>query len=192
MGVADKFLGSKRDRFGKEVAAQVRGHASVAHAEYDMDDFVVRVRTSDGRQSVVNLATVFQECEGVPAAERRGRISRLVAIVDTPAVPDTWDQVRPLLRPVLRPASYVSPGEIISRPVLEYLTEFLAIDFPGSRTYVNPESRLPWDIVAEEVGLTPADGCHPARYRVGSWPAPEVLNRMKARAEQSCKRSEAC
>jgi hypothetical protein len=70
--------------------------------------------------------------------------------VDAPAVPDTWDQVRPLLRPVLRPASYVSPGEIISRPVLEYLTEFLAIDFPGSRTYVNPDSLQRWAVSVGE------------------------------------------
>jgi hypothetical protein len=42
--------------------------------------------------------------------------------------------------------------------------------------------QVPWHIVAEEIGLTPAEGFHPARYRVGSWPAPEVMERMTARA----------
>ncbi|GAA2059200.1 hypothetical protein GCM10009839_81750 [Catenulispora yoronensis] len=42
--------------------------------------------------------------------------------------------------------------------------------------------QIPWDVVAEEVDLTPAEGFHPARYRVGSWPAPEVMARMAARA----------
>lgn len=46
-----------------------------------------------------------------------------------------------------------------------------------------PMVQIPWDIVAEEAGLTPAENFHPARYRVGSWPAPDVMTRMRARAE---------
>ncbi|GAA1999729.1 hypothetical protein [Catenulispora subtropica] len=42
--------------------------------------------------------------------------------------------------------------------------------------------QIPWAVVAEEAGLTPAEGFHPARYHVGSWPAAEVMERMKARA----------
>ncbi|MBW8802779.1 MAG: hypothetical protein JF587_02795 [Catenulisporales bacterium] len=45
-----------------------------------------------------------------------------------------------------------------------------------------PMVQIPWDIVAEEAELTPADGFHPARYRVGPWPAPDVMKRMRARA----------
>ena len=42
--------------------------------------------------------------------------------------------------------------------------------------------QIPWGIVAEETGMTPAHGFHPVRYRVGSWPAAEVMERMKERA----------
>ena len=37
---------------------------------------------------------------------------------------------------------------------------------------------IPWAVVAEEAGLTPAEGYHPARYRVGGWPAADVMERM--------------
>jgi len=42
---------------------------------------------------------------------------------------------------------------------------------------------IPWSVVDEEVGLTPADGYHPARYRVGAWPAEDVMARMATHAE---------
>jgi hypothetical protein len=38
--------------------------------------------------------------------------------------------------------------------------------------------KIPWAVVAEEAGLTRAEGFHPARYRVGSWPEADVLERM--------------
>jgi hypothetical protein len=40
---------------------------------------------------------------------------------------------------------------------------------------------IPWSVVGEEVALTPAEGYYPARYRVGSWPAQDVLERMAKR-----------
>ncbi|MFL6116679.1 MAG: hypothetical protein ACJ786_35790 [Catenulispora sp.] len=46
-----------------------------------------------------------------------------------------------------------------------------------------PMMQIPWDIVADEAGLTPAENFHPARYRVGSWPAPDVMQRMRERAD---------
>jgi hypothetical protein len=45
-----------------------------------------------------------------------------------------------------------------------------------------PALQIPWDVVAEEASLLPEPGFHPARYRVGAWPRPEVMERMKARA----------
>jgi hypothetical protein len=41
---------------------------------------------------------------------------------------------------------------------------------------------VPWAVVDDEVGLTPADDYHPARYRVGAWPAEDVLERMAKRS----------
>jgi len=37
---------------------------------------------------------------------------------------------------------------------------------------------IPWAVVAEEAGLIPAEGYHPPRYRVGGWPATDVMERM--------------
>jgi hypothetical protein len=41
---------------------------------------------------------------------------------------------------------------------------------------------VPWLAVANEMDLVPADGLHPTRYRVTAWPAPEVIDRLRARA----------
>ncbi|MBS2531766.1 hypothetical protein KGQ20_03160 [Catenulispora sp. NF23] len=44
---------------------------------------------------------------------------------------------------------------------------------------------VPWAAVADEVGLTPAEGYHPARYRVGSWPDPDVMERLAKLAAEA-------
>ncbi|GAA1976641.1 hypothetical protein [Catenulispora subtropica] len=41
-----------------------------------------------------------------------------------------------------------------------------------------------WDDVARECGLVPEAGYHPARYHVEAWPAPEVMTRLRALADQ--------
>jgi hypothetical protein len=42
--------------------------------------------------------------------------------------------------------------------------------------------RVRWDDVAAEVLLLPEDGFEPPRFRVGHWPAPDVMDRLRARA----------
>jgi hypothetical protein len=42
--------------------------------------------------------------------------------------------------------------------------------------------QVPWPVVADEVDLRPVDRCYPLRYRVGDWPEPGVLNRLRTRA----------
>ncbi|MEY9929774.1 hypothetical protein ABH926_004414 [Catenulispora sp. GP43] len=39
-----------------------------------------------------------------------------------------------------------------------------------------------WEVVAEETGLVPEPGYHPARYLVSDWPEPEAMSRLRARA----------
>ncbi|ACU74301.1 conserved hypothetical protein [Catenulispora acidiphila DSM 44928] len=44
---------------------------------------------------------------------------------------------------------------------------------------------IPWTVVAEEARLTPAEGYHPARYRVGEWPDADVMERMRKLAAEA-------
>jgi hypothetical protein len=46
-----------------------------------------------------------------------------------------------------------------------------------------PPFLVPWKTVAREANLFPVVGLDPPRYRVTGWPAPAVLDRLRARAE---------
>ena len=68
------------------------------------------------------------------------------------------------------------------------LPEADLVMFPGR----NEEMLMvPWSVVVQEAGLTPADGYHPARYIVGGWPDDDVMERMaKLAAEAKTEASE--
>jgi hypothetical protein len=70
-------------------------------------------------------------------------------------------------------------------------TEATAASWPDDDTSLLPEADLvmfpkkdadtlmvPWAVVVEETGLAPTEGYHPPRYRVGAWPAADVMERM--------------
>ena len=69
------------------------------------------------------------------------------------------------------------------------LPEADIVMFPGR----NEEMLMvPWSVVAQEAGLTPADGYHPVRYVVGGWPDEDVMERMaKLAAEAKTEASKA-
>jgi hypothetical protein len=44
---------------------------------------------------------------------------------------------------------------------------------------------VPWSVVVQEAGLTPAEGYHPARYSVGGWPDADVMEHMAKLAAEA-------
>lgn len=74
--------------------------------------------------------------------------------LDSP--PQTWAEARPLLRSVLRPATYAGlckPGEPVSwrQPATALLHELVALDLPESPTMVTTEHTERWGVGSTEV-----------------------------------------
>jgi uncharacterized protein YtpQ (UPF0354 family) len=170
MGLLDRIVGTPKDRFAREVLRTVRS-TGVAEAWYDAERFRIgfRRRREHPRNGATNgsgegggngwvyLDNVYRECERADRAERDYRIAQLVeSIVAIPDGPESWEQVQPHLRPVLRPATFGGGGPAnapipISRPAWEFLREFVVIDRPKSMAYVTAANLESWAVDAEQV-----------------------------------------
>ncbi|MEU4245284.1 hypothetical protein [Actinoplanes sp. NPDC026619] len=120
--------------------------AGFTDARYDARAFRVRF-TTDGHEAptILELAPLLATRGG----RRRERVDRFVAgLVRSPGLPLDWEQARPLLRPVLRGCT---PGTLLRRPVLPFLSEFVVVDSPDTMTYVGPDQPAGWGVSAEEV-----------------------------------------
>ncbi|OLB73429.1 MAG: hypothetical protein AUI14_26200 [Actinobacteria bacterium 13_2_20CM_2_71_6] len=153
MGMVDRFIGSPRDRFARQVLATVRG-AGMAEAWYDRDQFVIGYRRAPGSSDDgwIYLGNVFHECQGLGRAERTDRIVRLVSsVVNSPVVPESWEQARPHLRPVLRAATFAQSAasggrQPLRRPAWPYLQELAVLDYPTSMAYVTVDQTRTWGV----------------------------------------------
>lgn len=70
--------------------------------------------------------------------------------------PQTWAEARPLLRSILRPATYAGlckPGEPVSwrQPATSFLHELVALDLPDSPATVTTEHTDRWGVSSTEV-----------------------------------------
>lgn len=73
-----------------------------------------------------------------------------------PDVPQTWDEARPLLRSILRPATYASllkPGDAIPwrLPATNFLHELVAIDLPDVRLIVTVDNTTMWGVTDTDI-----------------------------------------
>src|SRR3954451_5345341 len=155
MGIFKRSGELSRHDYANRVLAEVR-RAGAAEAWYDSDAFAVRFRRTAGDSvATVNLGTLYQEAAGADPAERDARIARLAADVVTPAeLPETWQEVAPLLRPVLRPATFGQGTDVLGRPALPYLRELVVIDQPTTMAYVKDDKPAAWGVPAAEVFAT--------------------------------------
>jgi hypothetical protein len=155
MGIFKRPGELSRHDYANRVLAEVR-RAGAAEAWYDSDAFTVHFRReAGGSVATVNLGTLYQEAAGAAPAERDARIARLAADVVTPAeLPETWEQVAPLLRPVLRPATFGQGTDVLGWPALPYLRELVVIDQPTTMAYVKTDKLAAWGVPAAEVFAT--------------------------------------
>ncbi|GIF12150.1 hypothetical protein [Actinoplanes teichomyceticus] len=127
------------------------------------DEFAIAIyRTGSAGPAHLYLANIFRETAGVTTAERRERLAKLVRIMAAPPPQDTWETVRPKLRPVLRPVTFGSAGPPgmrppISRAALPYLKELVVVDQPDAMAYVVPDRVDEWGVTVEEVFATARD-----------------------------------
>lgn len=154
MGIFDRLrrrLGP--DRLAAEVRAALRA-AGATDVRYDRATFAIDYRGPGGQSARMYLQNLYAECEQDP----QNRAERILWFVTTFAtlsdVPDEWEAARPLLRPVLRQATFAraNPGQgALRRPVLPYLDEMVVVDQPTSMAYVVDPIRGRWGVSVEEV-----------------------------------------
>jgi hypothetical protein len=143
-----------RARLASQVIRRLR-RAGVTDARYHAATFSVRF-TAEGDvvPSVLELHGLLADRSG-NRCERRARVDRFVAgFLRTPALPGTWAEAKPLLRPVLRGRTPPSPADVgapILRPALPYLAEFVVVDQPDTMTYVAADQLVAWGVPADEV-----------------------------------------
>jgi hypothetical protein len=186
MGILDRFTASPRDRFAIEALKLARRMPGVASARYDREQFAIAVTgTNDPGPVWVYLSNVYGECEGTSRNGRRERIERLLRIILKPPADETWESVRPKLRPVLRPVMFGRAGVTgmappISRPAMPYLRELVVVDQPESMVYVTPPRLDDWGVTADEVVEAARANLEPmARDSLEApWPTGNALIRM--------------
>ncbi|GIE75657.1 hypothetical protein Aph02nite_16070 [Actinoplanes philippinensis] len=156
MGLLDRFAGSPRRRFAQFALRVARRTPGVERAVYQPDDFAIAIhRTGSDGPAHLYLANVYRETAGATAAERRERIETLLRLM-RPMPEDSWDSVRPKLRPVLRPVTFGAAGPAgmrppLSRPAMPFLRELVVIDAPDAMAYILPDRIEEWGISADEV-----------------------------------------
>ncbi len=124
--------------------------AGATRVSYDPDEFVIRY---DG-DMVLNLSNIFQQVRDSSAEERRAEVERFVTAMLAPAPTlSSWDEVRPLLRPVLRPCTYLLEDSVsrLRRPAFPFIDEMVAIDEPGRIRLPSQQQLVEWGVDAEEV-----------------------------------------
>src|SRR5262249_11826162 len=100
-----------RDAFAQEVLAAVR--AADGEAEYDAEEFAVR-----SPDRTLFLTNGWAEYERARGREERRRVleSFLASVAESGRpLPDTFDEVRALLRPVVRERAYLSYLDLVAR-----------------------------------------------------------------------------
>ncbi len=157
MSLLDRIRGSERERFARRVLDRVRG-LGVAEAWHDAEQFAIGFRRHAGDDAGwVFLDNTFRECQGADQSEQDGRIDALVnAVVNTPETPTDWAGVKPLLRPVLRGATFglgapATARPLLWRPALPYLSELVVIDTPTTMAYVTVDRLDDWGVAATDV-----------------------------------------
>ncbi|MEU0500326.1 hypothetical protein [Nocardia sp. NPDC005998] len=138
-------------------------------AGYDAEAF--RIDLIDG--SEIGLGNAYHDAIRLSGPRRTARIARFLTGIsgDENAHTHTWEEARPLLRPILRSATCKQAGwddllhrrpglvtydvaRFVSRPALPFVDELVAIDLPNSRTIVNNSLLASWPVGADEVFAT--------------------------------------
>src|SRR5687768_2920498 len=65
--------------------------------------------------------------------------------------PESWDDARELLLPVLRPVTVPAKGDPLRRPVSPFLHELVVVDLPELRLFVEPAHVRRWGVRPDEV-----------------------------------------
>src|SRR6478752_2225958 len=136
--------------FVEAVLAQLQAGGHV-DARFEPSGFVVRL---DGDRRIL-VDRLYEELQNTPADTRAGHIrARLDAELHRPPV--GWPEVRPLLRSVLRPASFTAAVTADDnrpwiRPLWPFVHELAVIDTGEARAVVTQRDTAGWGVGGEQM-----------------------------------------
>jgi hypothetical protein len=147
-----------RDEFAQRVLAAVR-EAGATEAWYDREEFAIGYRQEPGTDPPgwINMGAIYHNWQGLEPAEFDGQIRGFVdATLNGRPVPETWEEARADLRPVLRASTYGLDGTHadwgpLRRPALPYLSEMVVLDLPAVMSYVTDDMAAKWGVRPAEV-----------------------------------------
>lgn len=150
---------SPEELFQSEVVAVAQAAPFIARAERDPEAYAVDLVYEDGERMKCFLGNLYAETRDVMPEERQLRILHFLAVMaDRPELPETWEDAAPMLRPVLRPATFFNHGvgpdepgkQPLRRPVLPFLCEAIAIDHESAMAYAIRENLERWGVTEDE------------------------------------------
>jgi hypothetical protein len=157
MSMADSTEEAARDRFAAETLDVLLALDTVVEAFYVPGEFRIDfLRQGADARAQVYLGNTYAECAGASAEERANRIAKLATVATLPDLPQQWAEIRPLLRVVLRQATF-GQGEAtaekvpLARPAMPLLAELVVIDQPTAMRYVTVGEPAKWGVTADEV-----------------------------------------
>lgn len=152
----DSSEAAARDRFAAETLDALLALGTVVEAHYVPEGFRIEfLRRGADNFAQVYLGNTYAECRGATAEQRAHRIGRLASIAALPELPEEWEAMRPLLRTVLRQATFGRGFERdkapLARPAMPLLAELVVIDQPTAMRYVTVAEPEKWGVSAEDV-----------------------------------------
>jgi hypothetical protein len=183
VGRLEKFLERRFATLALRVARRTPG---VQRAEYHARDFMLEIhRTGEGGPARLFLSNIFRETAGASRGQRQERLATLLRVLAAEPPEETWASARAKLRPVLRPATFGTTGQVgmrppLSRPALPFLNELVVVDQPEAMAYVVAHQLETWGVPAEAIFAAARENlAEPARRTLdGPWPGERSLITM--------------
>lgn len=186
VGLLDRLGGSPERRFGALALRAARRTPGVDRAEFHTGDFAIDIyRSGDGSHARLFLGNVFRETAGAPRAERVERLRTVLRVLAAEPPEETWPAVAAKLRPVLRPATFGTTGQVgmrppLARPALPFLNELVVVDHPEAMAYVVAHQLESWGTEPAEVFAAAHGNLADLARRSfhGPWPAERSTIRL--------------
>jgi hypothetical protein len=142
---------SPRELFTLEVEAILSEMPEVTSFKRRADEFVLDVM-SKGIEHAVFLENTFHESREMSPEARTERIRRVVSAIGSDSSTVEWEDVRERIVPLVRASTLFlamiedSDKMPLSRPVMPFVIQALAIDSPTSLQYVVPSNADDWGV----------------------------------------------
>ncbi|GAA1772128.1 hypothetical protein [Luedemannella helvata] len=156
MSLDERVADHARERFAKHVLAAAQ-ESGLAQVWYDPARYAIAYqRVAGERPAWLDLERPFGDFGDTSGPARQRRILQLVvSMVNAPAPPQSWDEARAQLRPIVQSASFAltapAGAAMLTRPALPHLAQYVVIELASGPLYVTREQVASWGVGEADV-----------------------------------------